>query len=528
VSTADIVVILASLVVIVGAGLLAARHQETTARGYFLASDKLPWWLIGSSMVATSVSSEQIVGTVGATYTHGMAVANWEWFSLPAYTLTIVFFIPIYLRNRIATVSEFYGRRFGPLCAHLYSWVMLVAYVLIFLVPVVYGGSLAFADLTGWNFSAVLWISVVLVGLYTVTGGLMSVMWTNFLQCVLLVGGGVVLFFLALSHIPGGWSAAVAAYPDRFHLYHPPSDPLAPFLGLILLAFNTGVFYQATNQVMIQRLLGARTTWDGIMGTVSGGFINFARPLVTSFLGLLVFHWIYVLKRAEPLANQDTAFTFALMNFAPEWGLRGLILAGFLAAVMSTVSSLANSSATIFALDIYPRFFRPNATDRQMVWAGKCASLATLAIAALIAPVVEHLGGIFLYFQTGVTYLATPFASTMIVGILWRRANYAGALFGLIGGLAIQILVAVYFWVSDVTLHWAYVGAIAQVLTIVGIVLVSLVSEPPAREQWEPFVWRPSFLRQLDTGETRPWYQSLLLWYGIYAAVWVYLYWRFW
>lgn len=527
-SAADLVVIAGSLGAIVATGLWAARRQQTGARGYFLASDKVSWWLIGPSMVATSVSSEQIVGTLGASYAHGMGVANWEWFTLPVYTLTILLFIPLYLKNRLATVSEFYRGRFGPLCADIYSWVMLGAYTFVFLVPVLYGGSFAFADLVGWDFFAVLWVSVALVGLYTATGGLMSVMWTTFLQCLLLVGGGIVLFFMALQEIPGGWGAMTAASPDRFHLYRPADDPIAPFLGLLLLALNTGVFYQATNQVMIQSLLGARTPWDGVMGTLFGGFINFARPLVTSFLGFIVYHWIVVLHRAAPLQNPDAAFAFALRHFGQDWGLRGLILAGFLAAVMSTTSALANSTATIFALDIYRRLLVPGASDRQTIRAGKVASVTALVVAALVAPAVEHLGGIFRYFQTGVTYLATPFATTFIVGLVWRRANYAGALFGLVGGITIQILVAVAVWASGASLHWAYVGAIAQVLTLAGMVAVSLVTKPPDRSQWEPYVRRPFASWRLEEGRKRPWYQRVSLWYALFASMWVYLYWRFW
>lgn len=527
---ADIVVIVASLVVVVAVGLGSARGRGPTLAGYFLASRKLPWWLIGPSMVATSVSSEQIVGTIGASYTHGMGVSNWEWFALPVYTLTIVVFIPIYLRNRITTVSEFYRHRYGPLCADIYSWVMLVAYPFVFLVPVLYGGSLAFADLTGLGVPVVLWTSVALVGLYTVTGGLTSVLWTTFLQCLLLVGGGLVLFVVALGQIPGGWGAMVAEHPERFHLYRPPDDPIAPFIGLVLLAVNTGIFYQATNQVMIQNLLGARGTWDGAMGILFGGFINVLRPLVTSFLGFIVFHWIYVMHNAPPLANADTAFSFALSTFSPDWGLRGLVLAGFLAAVMSTVSALANSTATLFALDIYRRLLVPGATDRQTVRAGKLASLTALLVAAAVAPMVEHLGGIFRYFQTGVTYLATPFAATVLVGLIWKRANYPAAIFGMVGGLVIQVMVALGLWHMGVSLHWAYVGAIAQALTLTGIVAVSFATAPPERAQWEPYVWRRSLLQQYGEGGVtrRPWYQRVLFWYVIYAIIWTSIYWWFW
>jgi len=338
-NAADIAIIVGSLLLVMVVGLWASRRQDKTARGYFLASGRLPWWLIGASFVATSVSSEQIVGTIGAAYQHGMGIVNWEWFAIPTYTLLIVFFIPIYLKNRITTVPEFLSKRYGPLCGDIYGWAMLFAYVLVFAVPVLYGGSLAFSEITGWNFHVVLWITVVLVGTYTIAGGLSSVMWTDALQCLMLVGGGVVLYFVALDRIPGGWQAMVQANPERFHLYRPPEDPMAPFLGLICGAMGVFLFYQATNQVMIQRVLAARSSWDGIMGIIFAGFVNLFRPVVTCFLGFVVFYWIHAMRMGEPLENPDRAFPFALKTFATGWGLRGVVLAGFLAAVMSTLSS---------------------------------------------------------------------------------------------------------------------------------------------------------------------------------------------
>ncbi|MGI8965083.1 MAG: sodium:solute symporter family transporter, partial [Limisphaerales bacterium] len=362
----------------------------------------------------------------------------------------------------------------------------------------------------------------------TIKGGLASVMWTDALQCIMLLGGGLVLYFVALKKIPGGWSAMMAAQPERFHLYHPPNDADAPFLGLIFLSFGVGLFYQAANQVMVQRVLGAKSTWDGIMGIIFAGFINLARPLVTCFLGFIVWHWIHEMHRAEPLSDPDTAFPFALKTFAPSWGLRGVVLAGFLAAVMSTISALSNSTATIFSLDVYKKWINPQADDRKVIRAGRLAAFLSLALAALVAPSIQHWGGIFKYFQTGVTYLATPFISVILMGVLWKRTNYPAAIFGIIGGFIIQLLVALGAPKLGFHLHWLYLGAIAQVLIMTGIALVSIFSTSPPVSEAGAFQWSLTGLRYFKEEKSRPWFQSLRLWFGIFACLWIWVYWRFW
>jgi len=530
----DITIIVASLACVVAVGLFAGRKQDKTAKGYFLASGRLPWFVIGTAFVSTSVSSEQIVGTVGMAYKNGMGLANWEWWTRPTSAQFIIFFAPLFLKTRITTIPDYYARRFGPLCSDIYSWIMLLAYVFVFMVPILYGGSLVFSQLTGWNFYLVLWLTVAMVAGYTAKGGLASVMWTDALQCIMLLGGGITLYFIALAHTPGGWSEMVRVNPDRFHLYHPPGDPLAPFPAIVLATFGLYIFYSAGNQVMVQRVLAARSTWDGLMGVIFAGFINFFRPLVTCFLGLIVYHWIHEMGMptpegiTSPTVNSDNTFPFALQTLAPEWGLRGIILAGFLAAVMSATSALSNSVATIFSFDVYKKLINRTAPDRQLILIGRLAAVAALCIAACIAPSVERLGGIFKYFQTGVSYLATPFISVLWMGILWRRTNYPAALFGLIGGAVIQALVVLAAYLLELNLHWLYLASIAQVITMVGIMAVSLLTPAMPAERTDPLMWTPSALTQFDDGCKRPWYQSLKLWFGVFAVVWFYLYWRFW
>ncbi|GEP97551.1 SLC5 family protein [Chitinophaga cymbidii] len=528
-SLADILIVVVETLLVVVIGLIAAKKIKRTTEGYFLAAGNMPWYLIGAAFVATSVSSEQIVGTMGATYKGGLAIANWEWWALPTYLLMMIFFIPMYLRNRIVTVPELLNRRFGPLCGAIYSIVILIGYIFVFLPPVIYGGSVTISELTGWDIRYVMAGIVLLTASYTLLGGLSSVMWTDAIQCLMLIVGGVLFFFVALDKIPGGWGAMVAASPERFHLYMPPSSQEAPFAGLILASFGVFLFYQSSNQVMIQRVLSARSTWDGMMGIIFSGFINLIRPLVTCLLGLIVYHWLDVMKQGPSLLpdQQDKTFPLALELFAPS-GLKGVILAGFFAAVMSSISALANSIATIFSLDVYKRFWRKRAGDRELIITGQMSGGMALFIGTLIAPLVADVG-LFKYFQTGVTYMATPFIAVLLMGLLWKRTTYAGAIAGLIGGVLIQLGLALLFYMLHIELNWLYVGAIAEALTILLIAVVSLMTPAPPAAQAEPFLWKLAWIRSLnDDDKDRPWFRKIKFWLLIYALAWCYIYWRFW
>jgi SSS family solute:Na+ symporter len=221
---------------------------------------------------------------------------------------------------------------------------------------------------------------------------------------------------------------------------------------------------------------------------------------------------------------------------------------------MSTLSALANSTATIFSLDVYQQHLRPRATDKEIVSVGRWASFAALAIAALLAPTVSWFGGVFQYFQTGVSYIASPLIAVILCGVFWRRANARGALTGLIVGqiltaLLLVLVVLVSFLdkegsglsarISGVPwfygflqlfhgIHWLYVASAQEAIVILVVVGVSLATAPPPRESVEPFLWRPSFLTENTKESSHPWYAGLTLWFSIFAIVWLYLYWRFW
>ena len=514
----------------------------------------MPWWLIGTAFVATGISSEQMIGTVGITYDYGMGIANWEWFGLPCYALVLTLFIPVYLKNKVTTVPGFLADRFGPAVGTAYSCLLLFLYVFIYMSMVLYAGSLAFSqvlfgpDATWWQTALVLLMLAVGVGAYTIHGGLTSVMWADLFQCILLMVGGITLFFVALHSIPPDpetgtrWGALIAGanaagVPERMHLYQSPGHPMAPFLGMIIATFGAFTFYQVGNQSMVQRMLAARSTWDALMGLILAQFINFLRPLVTCFLGLVVWHWINVMGNDTEMAtklaeNKDLAFTFALGRFAPE-GVRGVVLAGLIAAVMATLSGLVNSTSTMFSSDIYKKFIRKNASDHEMVRMGRMASFIALLIAALISPMVGQLGGVFKFFQNALTYIACPFMATILMGLLWKRVNYAAGVFGLIGGFIIEVILGGVFsgYFKDYGiphLHFFYVGGIGEVIVIIGMVIVTLMTAPPDQSKISRYIWNINLLRTYDEGVRRPWYQQLKLWFGVVTVIWLYLYWRFW
>ena len=196
-------------------------------------------------------------------------------------------------------------------------------------------------------------------------------------------------------------------------------------------------------------MLAARSTWDALMGLILAQFINFLRPLVTCFLGLVVWHWINVMHNSPEMVaklaeKKDLAFNFAPDNFAPV-GVKGVVLAGLIAAVMATLSGLVNSTSTMFSTDLYKKFIHKEASDGEMVRIGRTASFLALLIAACISPIVGVLGGVFNFFQTALTYIACPFMATVLMGILWKRVNYAAGLFGLIGGFFIEVILGIVF-----------------------------------------------------------------------------------
>ena len=515
----DVAVFLLFIGVILGVGLWAGRREGKSALDYFLAGNRLPWYAIGASYVASNLSSEQMIGILGQSYNHGIVMANWAWRVFPIYTFMIWVFLPFYLRNRVTTMPEFLERRFGPACRDLFALITVGGYIAINLSTVLYGGGLVMHDLLGYRLESCIWAIAIVAGIYTVYGGLAAVVWTDLPQSIILFGGGFLLFFLGLNQVEGGWSALMVRHPDRFHLIQPTSHPLIPWPALLITLPTLSLYYSCTNQFIVQRCLGARTEWDARMGVILAGFLNIAGAVAIVLPGIVAFDLF------PNLRHPDLAFSTLLKYVAPV-GLRGIIIAGLLGAILSTTDSLVNSTSTVLTFDIYKRWIHRGASEDQMVLFGRITTVLILAGAALWAPSVRGFGSIFEYFQRFVTYMSTPFAAVFLIGVMWRRINSAGAMAALLIGIPTSFILEKY--VLPPGFNFFNLSGITWAICVAVMTAVSLLTPPPSREKTEGLIWSLSYAKLRDVDRAIPRYKSVVFWWLVLGGTSAVLYAVFW
>ncbi len=467
---ADLLVCLGYLVTVLAVGFFSSRKQRDTVQGYFRASNELPWYAIGFSIVGAGISSEQFVGEMGYAYKLGLPVANWEWLVLPALSALLWVFVPLYVRNNIATMPEYLERRFGGRARTLYAWLSISSYVLVNFALVFYTAGFALEKIWGINRIAGVWLLALVTGAYTVYGGLSAVAWTSSLQCVLLLGGGVYVFFAGMVKI--GWNfGAMLGAGHQAHLFTP-ADHEVPWTALVVLMLSTNVWYYATNQYINQRCLAARNEWHAKAGVLWAVALQLLIPFATVFPGM-----IYRVINPN-LQNPDAAYPSVVASVVPA-GMRGLVIAAILSAIMSTVSGLVNSTSTLVTLDIVQRWKGRAWPEERLVRIGKWSGAVALLIGALFAPVVMKWENIFRYAQDIWAPMAAPVVVLFLAGALWPRAATPGALACLwLAILSIPFTLAksilsdagVHFLPANVENPMVFAGAYALISVIVMVV----------------------------------------------------------
>ena len=517
----DLSIFAAYFVIALAIGFWAGRKKKESSRDFFLTTGKLSWAVIGFSTIGASLSTEQLVGVVGYAYTHGMAVANWEWLNFVGYSLLIGVFLPVYLRNRIVTMPEFLELRYSVTVRRMYAVISVISYVFINLAGVIFSGAFLLEQMLGMPLQAGIWGLAILSGTLTVYGGMSSVAWTQVFQSALLIGGGLLVFFLGLHEVPGGWQAVVGE-GARAHLVLPASDPDLPWTAMVVLALSTGPWYFCTNQYINQNSLGAKDEWHARMGIVLACFLGVFTGLAYIFPGM-------VAHAIQPgLASGDEALPFLIKSIVPA-GLRGLILAGLCGAIMSTIQALINSSATILTIDLYKGFFRRQASERELIRFGRRSGVAVLVVGALWAPVVMSFGNIFSYFQECWFLIAAPIMAIFLLAVFWRGATATAAAWTL--GLCFPMFVLPYWLrISGIETNAFNIAGIVYLASLACMVVLSRGTAPASEASVGRVLWTRAVLT-LPRSVVAPGYplhRRVSLWWALTVGLFVVLYITYW
>lgn len=511
---------------------LKERQSQTTTE-YFLAGRNLGWWIIGAAVFSSNIGSEHLVGLAGSGATDGVAMAHYE---LHAWCLLVLAWImvPFYMRSRVFTMPEFLERRFSPVNRTVLSIISLVAYVLTKLAVGIFAGGVVFAvlipDITFLGLDS-FWIGsilvIVLTGIYTIMGGMRAVAYTSAIQTVILVVGSAFVTYFGLKAL-GGWEALREwAGSEMFNLWKPlvpegvagtwapvkESGRMAwyfndnyPWIGMLFCAPIVGLWYWCTDQYIVQRVLGAQNETDARRGSICSAALKLLPVFIFIIPGMIAFALAKsgqntALQQAMLDANGDVvrdnaqqAFPLLVAQVLPI-GIRGIVVAGLLAALMSSLAGAFNASAALFTIDFYSKL-RPKAPEKQVVWVGRVATAVMVLIGLLWIPVIRGGKGLYDYLQGVQAYLAPPIFVVFFLGVFSRRLNAKGCLWALIVGfvlglfrLAVDTPVKLmtdfsyaegsFFWIVN-NIYFQYYSLLIFLVCIAVMVVVSHLTEEPA------------------------------------------------
>ena len=481
-STIDIVVFSLYAILILSIGLYVSRQKEgktKSAEDYFLAGKSLPWWAIGASLIAANISAEQFIGMSGSGFALGLAIASYEW--MAAITLLVVgkFFLPIFIDKGLYTIPEFIEKRYSSNLKTILAVFWIALFVFVNLTTVLFLGGKALDTIIGSGDGSILLISIIGLALfaaaYSLWGGLAAVAWTDVIQVVLLIFGGLLMTYFALSNVTDsgsfldGLKYIYEKAPERFSMILSKGEIITPngrdawwdLPGLAVLIggmWVANLYYWGFNQYIIQRTLAAKSLEEGQKGIVFAAFLKLIIPLIVVLPGIIAYVMNLdpetgqlnmallsnegFLGTAGNIAN-DNAAPWLIKNFIPV-GLKGLILAALAAAIVSSLASMINSTSTIFTMDIYKSTINKKADDKQMVKVGRLTGLIALIIAMILAPQLGSLGQVFQFIQEYTGVVSPGILAVFLMGLFYKKATNNAAIWGVI----LSIPIAMYFKVA--------------------------------------------------------------------------------
>jgi len=447
----DYIVFIAYGLLIIGVGLWVSRTKKgtkKTAQDYFLASKALPWWAIGASLIASNISAEQYIGMSGSGFAIGLGIASYEW--MAAITLIIVgkFFLPVFLEKKIYTMPQFLEMRYDNRVRTAMASFWLLVYVFVNLTSVLYLGALALHTIMDIPLTWGIIGLAAFAAIYSIYGGLSAVAWTDVIQVIFLIGGGLLTTFLALDAVSGGegivagFSEMLEKAPRHFDMILEKGQHMIPdgkggvkdaYLDLPGLGVLIGgmwianISYWGFNQYIIQRGLAAKNIREAQRGVIFAGFLKILIPVIVVVPGIAAF----VLTMDDPsvvIEPSDKAYPWLLHEFVPA-GLKGLAFAALIAAIVSSLASMLNSTSTIFTMDIYKNYIRKNVSETQMVPVGRVVSITALIIAIITArPLLGSLDQAFQYIQEFTGFVTPGVVVIFCFGLFWKRMTPNAAL----------------------------------------------------------------------------------------------------
>jgi SSS family solute:Na+ symporter len=485
-------VVVAYFTLTLGVALWAWRRERrdraagSGTEDYFLASRNVGWFIVGASVFASNIGSEHLVGLAGSGAASGVAVAQFEILASLALLLLGWLFAPFYLSSRVFTMPEFMERRFSRGPRTYLAAVSVLAYVLTKISVTIAAGGIVFETLLGIGFWTGAVVTVLVTGLYTLWGGLRAVLYTDMTQMVIIIAGSLVLVLIGLDRI-GGWGELQAAVaPGFMSVWKPSSHPDYPWTGILLGAPILAIWYWCTDQFIVQRVLAARSVSEARKGVLLAGYLKQLPLLIFVVPGLIA---VVLAQRGELMLDRPDQALPALIGALLPTGFKGLMAAALLAALMSSLSSVFNSCATLITIDVFKRW-RPGSSDARLVMIGHVAVAAMVVLGLLWIPFIDVISGqIYTYLQSVQAYLSPPIACVFLLGVLWPRANARGAVaalaVGFVLGISRLVLEALQVrgggwldvFVGSNFLHFAFA---LFVLSVIVMGTVSALTAPPA------------------------------------------------
>src|SRR5213596_109746 len=481
----DLVFIVGYFLILAGIGYWAARREKQVSSDYFLAARDVGWLAVGASLFASNIGSEHLVGLAGSGSTTGLAVGHFEWLACLILLLLGWLFVPYYLKSGVYTMPEFLEKRYNSAARTYFTWVSVIGYVLTKISVTLYAGGVVIRAVTGWNFYTAAIVLIVVTGLYTIFGGLRAVVYTEVLQAIVLILGSVTLMAIGLSRV-GGFAGLKATVPAGFFsMWKPSSHPDFPWTGIVFGAPILGIWYWCTDQHIVQRVLAAKNIKEARTGTIFAGYLKIL-PVFIFVLPGIIAAALYSDIRG---GSADAAYPALVTRLLPA-GFKGLVLAGMLAALMSSLASAFNSCSTLLTWDVY-RKLRPDASEQRLVAVGRITTVLLVGLGLLWIPFMKYISPqIYIYLQSVQAYIAPPIAACFLLGVLYPRLNGTGALAalwtGLVIGTARLVLElarsdlgsgTVWYWFA--TINFLHFAALLFVLCSGILIAVSLFTAPP-------------------------------------------------